>query len=140
MVSDGFWSEVDDKAERREAVAEARAAAMAREEAVIDLPSVLRLASRAVDNLVRGTLNADGMSQVSLMGLDILGLTRQARPVVGGWRTWSRILLRWPTWTGAAIRGTGGETSTSDERERYSLGAGSLSSGRPGCSPPRASR
>jgi hypothetical protein len=57
-VSEGLWSEADDKAERREAISLARAEALAREDAVSDLPSVLRLASRAVDNLVRSTLNA----------------------------------------------------------------------------------
>lgn len=75
--NEGFWSEVDERAERRELAAEERAAVLAREEAVVDLPSVLRLASRAVDGLVRSTLNAQGMSHVSLTGLDILGLGGQ---------------------------------------------------------------
>ena len=79
--NEGFWSEADERAERRELAAEERAAVLAREEAVVDLPSVLRLASRAVDGLVRSTLNAQGMSHVSLTGLDILGLAAIPRPI-----------------------------------------------------------
>ena len=71
-VSEGFWSEADDRAERMEALSRARDEALAREDAVVDLPSVLRLASRAVDSLVRSTLDAQGMAHVSLTGLDIL--------------------------------------------------------------------
>jgi DNA-binding MarR family transcriptional regulator len=82
MVSEGFWSESDDRAERIEELDRARQAALAREEAVVDLPSVLRLASRAVDGLVRSTLDARGMSDVSLTGLDILGLARHPCPIV----------------------------------------------------------
>ena len=81
-MSEGFWTEADEKAERLEMAAQERAAALAREEAVVDLPSVLRLASRAVDGLVRSTLDAQGMSHLSLTGLDILGLARTPRPIV----------------------------------------------------------
>jgi DNA-binding MarR family transcriptional regulator len=72
----------DARALRREALFEAQAAARAREEAVADLPSVLRLASRAVDNLVRRALEAQGMADVSLTGLDILAIATRPVPVV----------------------------------------------------------
>lgn len=79
--SEGFWSEADDREERQELAVQERAAALAREDAVVDLPSVLRLASRAVDGLVRSTLDAQGMSHVSLTGLDILGLACDPCPI-----------------------------------------------------------
>jgi MarR family transcriptional regulator, organic hydroperoxide resistance regulator len=89
-VSEDWWNEPADwadpppdaRARRREALFEAQAAARAREEAVADLPSVLRLASRAVDHLARRTLEARGMADVSLTGLDILGLATRPFPVV----------------------------------------------------------
>jgi DNA-binding MarR family transcriptional regulator len=89
-VSGDWWDEPagwadpqpDARALRREALVQAQAEARAREQAVIDLPSVLRLASRAVDNLVRSALDAQGMADVSLTGLDVLGIAIRPFPVV----------------------------------------------------------
>jgi hypothetical protein len=47
---------------------------------------------RAVDSLVRSTVDAQGMSHVSLTGLDVLGLAHQPRPTAGdrGRHSWNR--------------------------------------------------
>jgi DNA-binding MarR family transcriptional regulator len=71
-----------DSAVRRSERQQLWEAARAREEAVVTLPFVLRQGSRAVDALLRRTLVARGLADVSLTGLDILGLARIARPIV----------------------------------------------------------
>ena len=80
-----FWSEDDERAERLDELKRARLAAhdaaRAREDAVAGLPFVLRQASRAVDQLLRRTLDARGLT-ISLTGLDLLALARAPLPVV----------------------------------------------------------
>jgi DNA-binding MarR family transcriptional regulator len=65
------WEAIEERNARRE-----------RDEAIVRLPSLLRVASRALDHFLRQLLERDGLDGVTLTSLDVLVAARQGRPVV----------------------------------------------------------